>query len=321
MDFQASMTSSTPQRPKRIPPGAFDALADCLPTVMWNKRPFEQFVRRRLAAHPALVSSLDFGGTKREVANALVDRFVADEERYRDVVMEVMLDLAAMQSFPNLERQVDAEVLIRQAKSSVADLKKWVEPLQSDLAEDQSFRGELQARRTADSTRSGMAGELASLKAAFDDLHGVNDRQKAGLALEKFLHRLFQLFDLEPRLPYVLKGEQVDGALTFDTDDYVLESKWLKGCVEVGDLDKFNGKVQRKGKNALGLFVSINGFSSGAVEIYGRGTSFITLDGADVYVVLEGRVRLDDLLKRKKRHANETGQCYFPAWRVLSEGS
>jgi len=39
----------------------------------------------------------------------------------------------------------------------------------------------------------------------------------------------------------------------------------------------------------------------------------MTIDGPDLMAVLERRVRLDDLLRSKKRYANETGSCYFPA--------
>jgi hypothetical protein len=71
--------------------------------------------------------------------------------------------------------------------------------------------------------------------------------------------------------------------------------------------------VRRKGKNALGLFVSVNGFSEDALAQYREATPFLAMDGADLYLVLEQRVRLDDLLRTKKRHANETGRCHFPA--------
>lgn len=37
----------------------------------------------------------------------------------------------------------------------------------------------------------------------------------------------------------------------------------------------------------------------------------------DLYLVLDQRKRLDDLLKLKKRHANETGSCFLPASALL----
>lgn len=49
--------------------------------------------------------------------------------------------------------------------------------------------------------------------------------QQRGLTLEPFLRRLFTLFDLDPRSAFALQGEQIDGAFTFDTDDYLLEAR------------------------------------------------------------------------------------------------
>ncbi|WP_141812403.1 hypothetical protein [Nocardia bhagyanarayanae] len=71
-------------------------------------------------------------------------------------------------------------------------------------------------------------------------------------------------------------------------------------------------KVHRKAKSSFGLIISVMGFTKDAVDEYHSRTPFITMDGADLMCVLEGRIRLDELLIRKKRHANDTGQCYFP---------
>jgi hypothetical protein len=41
------------------------------------------------------------------------------------------------------------------------------------------------------------------------------------------------------------------------------------------------------------------------------------MDGGDLMAILDERIRLDDMLRRKKRHMNETGSCYFPASEML----
>jgi hypothetical protein len=41
------------------------------------------------------------------------------------------------------------------------------------------------------------------------------------------------------------------------------------------------------------------------------------MDGGDLMAVVEERVGLDELLRRKRRHMNETGNCYFPAHGML----
>ncbi len=122
---------------------------------------------------------------------------------------------------------------------------------------------------------------------------------------------------MEPRLAYALGGQQIDGSLSFDTDDYIVEARWREDPVDRGDADIFAAKVRRKGKNALGLIVSVNGFTGAALEQYAEATPFIAVDGRDLFLVLDGRVRLDDLLRAKRRHANETGACYLPATDLL----
>lgn len=39
--------------------------------------------------------------------------------------------------------------------------------------------------------------------------------------------------------------------------------------------------------------------------------------GDDIYLVLDERLTLDVLLRAKKRHVNETGDCYFAARNLL----
>ncbi len=139
------------------------------------------------------------------------------------------------------------------------------------------------------------------------------DPARRGLEFEGFLTELLALFDMEPRLQYSLTHEQIDGSFSFDTDDYIVEARWRAEPSGRDAADVFAKKVQRKGKNALGLFVSVNGFTSDTLATYSEATPFMVMDGLDLIAVLEQRVRLDDLLRRKKRHANETGHCYFGA--------
>lgn len=148
-------------------------------------------------------------------------------------------------------------------------------------------------------------------------MHQSNDVHDRGRQFEGFLHQLFELFDLEPRLSYSLKDEQIDGALSFDTDDYIMEARWRSEKVSREQADAFAAKVARKGKNALGLMVSVNGFTTSAVRAHSNRTSFMTIDGPDLFCVLDGRARLDYVLSRKKRHANETGECYFPVSKLV----
>ncbi|MET8179974.1 hypothetical protein [Streptomyces sp. NPDC005336] len=79
---------------------------------------------------------------------------------------------------------------------------------------------------------------LQELTQEFLRLRAMESRQQAGREFEPFLHRLFTLFDLEPTLAYNLKGEQIDGAIYYNTDHFVVEAKWLADTVEAEDLGR-----------------------------------------------------------------------------------
>lgn len=49
------------------------------------------------------------------------------------------------------------------------------------------------------------------------------DHQQRGYILERLLAELFELFDLDPRASFRVTGEQIDGAFTFDSTNYLFE--------------------------------------------------------------------------------------------------
>jgi hypothetical protein len=303
---------------KRLDPRAYDALADALTAIYWNRQPFERYVRGALQDVPELLARLDFSTTKRETAGQLVDLLMQHEDRYQKVTIGLMLAVAKMDEFPNLARQQDREQMIAQAREAVAELRKWTKRQQEIVDDHEEYARNL-AKASEDASKSRAFSEsLAELRAEFLQMYASSaEPQARGKEFEGFINKLFRLFDLEPRAAYSLEHEQLDGAFSFETDDYVLEAKWWKGAMEREHLDVFASKVKRKGRNALGLYVSINGFTKGALDIYSDSTPFITMDGGDIMAVLDERVRLDDMLRMKKRHMNETGSCYFPASAML----
>jgi hypothetical protein len=309
---------STGLKAKRLDPRAYNALADALTVVYWNKQPWERYIRGVLQDVPEILARLSFSTTKRETAGQLVNLLMQNEDRYQQVTIGLMLDVAKMDSFPNLARQQDSERMIAQAREAVAELRQWTKRHQEIVDEHEDYARNL-AQASADAGKSRAFSEsLAELKAGFLLMHGsTSNVQARGRALEEFINKLFRLFDLEPRAAYSLEHEQIDGSFSFETDDYVLEAKWWKDPMEREHLDVFAAKVRRKGKNALGLYLSINGFTKGALDVYSDSTPFITMDGGDIMAVLDERIRLDDMLRLKKRHMNETGSCFFPASQML----
>ena len=130
---------------------------------------------------------------------------------------------------------------------------------------------------------------------------------------------LFELFDLDPRAAFRVTGEQIDGSFSFEGTDYLFEARWEDQLTPRAELDAFDAKIGRKlENNTLGLFLSINGFSSDGVAVYSGGRSLmILMDGSNLIAVLEGRIDLVKMLLRKRRHAAQTGNIYLTVAKYL----
>lgn len=305
----------TPLTAKRLDPRAYNALADALAVIYWHKKPWARYLRGVLRDVPEILSGLDFyGETKRETAGRIVDRLMADEDSYQAVAIALMTSVAKMDTYPDLTGHEDSDQMVPRAEAAVAELRKWTNRHQEILDEHEQYARSIAKASEEASKNRAFSDSISKLKDQFLAMsQSTSNPQARGKALEVFLNQLFGLFDLEPRAAYSIEHEQIDGAFSFDTDDYILEARWWNKAIGRGHLDIFASKVERKGRNALGLYISINGFTQDALDQYSSSTPFITMDGMDLMAVLEERLRLDDLLRRKKRHMNETGHCYFPA--------
>ena len=89
---------------KRIDTQAYEALREALAVITWNKTPFERYLRTALREHPELLTPLIFSDTKRNVTDSLVGRLVEQEARYQSVTLMLMLEVASMDEFPNIEQ-------------------------------------------------------------------------------------------------------------------------------------------------------------------------------------------------------------------------
>ncbi|MFI7306984.1 restriction endonuclease [Micromonospora aurantiaca] len=297
---------------KRISGAAYNALRAALAGVFWYRPTLEKFLRAALREHPELLAGVNFGVSKREIADEVVDRLIEGEHVYQHASVQLMIELANMQRFPELERHENADKWLPRAQAAVADLKTYTALYEGIISERERLDAEQAAYIQQVELQRRFAQDLDDLRDRFLAMHVMTDVHERGRQFEDFLNNLFALFDLSPRLAYSLASEQIDGSISFDTDDYIIEAKWTKEPVSREQADAFAKKVERKGKNALGLIVSINDLSEPARATYGEATCFMTLSGSDLFAILEGRIPLDEALRRKKRHANDTGSCHFP---------
>jgi Restriction endonuclease len=196
----------------------------------------------------------------------------------------------------------DGQRLKKEAEESLARLRSLVADHDAAKQTEKEEREAIARRKEETNKYRSFNDQLARLKADFIQFHAKSDHNERGYDLEKLLNELFALFDLTPRAPFKRTGEQIDGAFVLDRDHYLLEAKWTKDRVNLGDLRDLDGAVGSSLDNTLGLFISIEGFSDDGISAYLQGNRprIVCMDGADLFMVLDGRIDLADLLQRKK---------------------
>jgi hypothetical protein len=131
--------------------------------------------------------------------------------------------------------------------------------------------------------------------------------QARGYAFETLLRDLFNVYGLQAREPFRLKGEQIDGSFLLQGETYLVEAKWQEAPTGVADMHTFHGKLEQKAAWTRGLFVSNSGFTEDGLAAFGKGKRVVCMDGLDLYETLSRELPLNHVLESKVRRAAETG--------------
>ncbi|WP_288403460.1 restriction endonuclease [uncultured Pseudomonas sp.] len=177
---------------------------------------------------------------------------------------------------------------------------------------DAKIKSDRERRATQEAARQQPTTSLDQLRAEYLDLLANKiSRQQRGYALEHILSELSRLSQLETTEAFRVNGEQIDGAVKFDGEHYLIEAKWQERAASNEPVYQFAGKVAGK-LYGRGLFVSVNGFSGEVVRSLTMGKEIQTLfiDGEDLILVLEGHLTLREMIDRKVKAAQTKGLIY-----------
>lgn len=177
---------------------------------------------------------------------------------------------------------------------------------------DAKIIAEREKREATESAKQQPQTSLSELRALFLDLHaGKLNLQKRGYALESILGELSKLAGLETTEAFKVNGEQIDGAVKYDGEHYLIEAKWQDKAASNEPVYQFVGKAEGK-MYGRGLFVSINGFSSHVVTsvVAGKAIKTLFIDGEDLVLVLEGHLSFSQMLDSKIKAAQTRGLIY-----------
>lgn len=262
-------------------------------------------------------------GSKTPMITALLERTLEFRRgRFEPLILEIVragLIYRQSQGKSVKPEEIDKlNVLLLEVGFKFPDL--WDSEFKSSLRADASTRAKEHIERVMAqeklqvTERTRRSFELENLKGQFFALHEDENRQRAGLSLEKVLNRLFELHELSPRESFKVVGEQIDGSFELDHETYLLEAKWKQDPCPEGDLLVFRGKVEAKSNVTRGVFVSINGISKDAAVAItqGKQPNFFAIDGYDIMMLLEDNIDLPTFLRHRQRLLAEEGRVIVP---------
>lgn len=159
----------------------------------------------------------------------------------------------------------------------------------------------------------------------FDEVARSDDSQRRGYLLQELLNRLFDIHEVPVVRSFTRNegAEQVDGAFKLEGWHYIVECRWRETLADTRQLDGLLGQVNRSGKQTMGLFLSINGWSDHVPGLLKQNPNkcIVLMEGYDLRCVLALEADLRDLLLAKLAHLNLEAEPFLSVRAFLKEPS
>lgn len=297
---------------KKLAPNFIQLTQDACLKAFWTKSALRLFLQQHQIPDSSLATWHD------ERKRVFLSRLFTDLIKINDntghtIILEIARSLTEMKHFPDLEGWEDSSVKISSANKAVARLSSEMDKLKEQVQDKKEVE---RRRKVAEGVRlAGIASRqtLEKLVQQLNTLAFQQGTQEAGYDFEQWFYQLATYFELDARPPYKVDGRQIDGSLTLDGTTFLIETKFTKEQTGVPDIDSFMNKITRKADNTMGIFVSMSGFSSIAIQEASRDrTPMLLMDFSHIYnLILASRMSLPDVIRRIKRHASQTGEAFL----------
>jgi len=282
---------------KKISVQTLLALKEALATIFWTKKDLRQFVELTIE-NTLIVSTIDWNeNTKFESVSQLIDRMAQRQDIYQNDILKLIQEASNFNDFSHLKRWDDYEIKITKAKEAVEKLRNQTKGYFEVVEELKNAEKARATNQEKLKESINYQQRLEEFKQKFFEIAVNDNHQSRGHQFEKFLNEIFIFFDLDPKSSFKITGEQIDGSFTFDNTDYLLEAKWQKKLTNAQELYGFGGKIQGKFKNTCGLYISLDGYSTDCTKTENPSVkAIILIDGTDLMQVLDGRIKLTDII-------------------------
>ncbi len=276
----------------------------------WRKDALRKFLRECHVSEAHLST-----WATEEVKRTFLDRTFAALQRTENgkrAVGKMAVALAEQTTFPDLRDWEDSQHKVAEARRAVFELKALIDRQHEEVRQEREVKA---AKAVAQAEKEQVQRSRLSLEKLMQqltDLHPQMGTSPGGYAFQEWVYDLLTFGEIDNRRPYITEGRQIDGSITIDGTTYLIEMKFADAQAAATDIDIFRSKIESKADNTMGLFISMAGYSSVAVKgASGKQTTMLLIDAPHIYLVLTGAMCFQDLVRRVRRHAAQTGESYL----------
>ena len=256
--------------------------------------------------------------SKRQIAPLIIDTM----EKRTDCsgVVRAIIEIAANWSSFHL---ADDEFAARATVQKAREIMGTIELMEARETEQRELARKEEIARMERERAELIRKQSELLLMMFDDLTKSDDPHQRGYRLQDLLNRTFDLHEVPVIKSFTRNegGEQIDGAFKLEGWHYLLECRWRKKLADIRELDGLSGQVNRSGKQAMGLFLSINGWSESVPSLLKQNAdkSIVLMDGYDLRCVLSGQVDLRDFILSKIAKLNFDCEPFYGATQYMND--
>ena len=279
---------------------------EAIATLVHIKKSAADLVLRRVAVPEDLIrrflterdSATGGKRSKREAGATLLEELGA--RNCEDEIVRKIIALAAgWNAFHLANDEYQARAVVQKAREMLGTLEAAAARENAEAERRRRARAEAQDREK----RETVARQSALLLAQFEQAATSGDPHQRGYLLEDLLNRVFDLHGITVHRNFKRNegGEQIDGAFILDGWHYIVECRWRQRLADIRQLDGLAGQVARSGRQTMGMFLSIEGWSEHVVPLLKQNPekAIFLMEGFDFRSILDQRVDLRAILKAK----------------------
>jgi hypothetical protein len=241
--------------------------------------------------------------SKREIAPLILEQVA--RRGNLDSVVRTLIEIAASWSSFHL---ADDEFV---ARATVQKAREMLDEIELHEAREQKQRELARREELArlEKERAKMFEQKSNLLLMmFDAMATQQDPHQRGYLLQSLIEQTLDLHSIPVVKSFTRNSgaEQIDGAFKLEGWHYIVECRWREKLADIRELDGLKGQVDRSGKQTMGLFLSINGWSENVPPLLKQNPdkSIILLNGYDLRCVLNRQADFTEFLLAKVARLN-----------------